>query len=353
MTTREFSAKTTEEAISEGLKQLGCTLSDVKVEVLDEGAKGLFGLFGSKPARVRLTVKREEDEDDGMSDILSSLTLNPQQQRRQRPARPELAAKAESAPKAAPAPKTEPAPKAEPAPRAEPAPKAEPAAKAESAAKAEPAARSESAERPRSTDRPRGQRGRGPRAPRPEGAAQRPEPVMRKEAELPSEPPVMHDPQTPEGRAQKFLMDVTNLMGVPVSVYVDKNEDGSLYVRMVGDTLGILIGRRGETLDALQYLASLQVNKGREGYIRVTLDTENYRAKREESLRRLAARMAQRAVKTGRKVVLEPMNPYERRVLHASLQNHPNVTTHSEGEEPNRHVVITLKGKEERPEESK
>lgn len=176
---------------------------------------------------------------------------------------------------------------------------------------------------------------------------------MRKEAEAPSEPPVMHDPQTPEGRAQKFLMDVTNLMGVPVSVYVDKNEDGSLYVRMVGDTLGILIGRRGETLDALQYLASLQVNKGREGYTRVTLDTENYRAKREESLRRLASRMAQRAVKTGRKVVLEPMNPYERRVLHASLQNHPNVTTHSEGEEPNRHVVITLKGKEERPEESK
>lgn len=359
MTTREFSAKTTEEAISEGLRQLGCTLSDVKVEVLDEGAKGLFGLFGSKPARVRLTVKREEDEDDGMSDILSSLTLNPQQQRRQRPARPETTAKAEPAPRAEPARKAESVPKAESAGKAAPAPKTEPArtadtsAKAESARKGETAARTESTERTPRTDRLRGQRGRGPRAPRPEGAAQRPEPVMRKEAEAPSEPPVLHDPQTPEGRAQKFLMDVTNLMGVPVSVYVDKNEDGSLYVRMVGDTLGILIGRRGETLDALQYLASLQVNKGREGYTRVTLDTENYRAKREESLRRLASRMAQRAVKTGRKVVLEPMNPYERRVLHASLQNHPNVTTHSEGEEPNRHVVITLKGKDERPEESK
>ena len=109
----------------------------------------------------------------------------------------------------------------------------------------------------------------------------------------------------------------------------------------IGDTLGILIGRRGETLDALQYLTSLQVNKGREGYTRVTLDTENYRAKREDSLRRLAQRMANRAVKTGRRVVLEPMNPYERRVLHTALQNHPAVTTHSEGEEPNRRVVIS------------
>ena len=93
------------------------------------------------------------------------------------------------------------------------------------------------------------------------------------------------------------------------------------------------------------------MNKGREGYIRVTLDTENYRAKREDSLRRLAQRMANRATKTGRKVVLEPMNPYERRVLHTALQNHPGVTTHSEGEEPNRRVVIMLAGQSERAEQ--
>ena len=126
-----------------------------------------------------------------------------------------------------------------------------------------------------------------------------------------------------------------------VDVYVDDTAEDGLYIHMIGDTLGILIGRRGETLDALQYLTSLQVNKGREGYIRVTLDTENYRAKREDSLRRLAQRMANRAQKTGRKVVLEPMNPYERRVLHTALQNHPAVTTHSEGEEPNRRVVVS------------
>ena len=127
-----------------------------------------------------------------------------------------------------------------------------------------------------------------------------------------------------------------------VDVYVDESKADNLSIHMIGDTLGILIGRRGETLDALQYLTSLQVNKGREGYIRVTLDTENYRAKREDSLRRLAQRMANRAVKTGRRVVLEPMNPYERRVLHTALQNHPAVTTHSEGEEPNRLSLIHI-----------
>ena len=168
----------------------------------------------------------------------------------------------------------------------------------------------------------------------------------------PTEPPVMHDEATAAGRAQRFLMDVTAMMNVKVDVYVDDTHEDGLYIHMIGDTLGILIGRRGETLDALQYLTSLQVNKGREGYIRVTLDTENYRAKREDSLRRLAMRMANRAQKTGRKVVLEPMNPYERRVLHTALQNHPAVTTHSEGEEPNRRVVITLAGQSDRTEKS-
>lgn len=109
-------------------------------------------------------------------------------------------------------------------------------------------------------------------------------------------------------------------MGVEVDVAVGTDKDGNVYANMTGDTLGILIGRRGETLDALQYLTSLKVNRGQEGYTRVTLDTENYRAKREEALARLANRMANRAIKTGRKVSLEPMNPYERRILHSALQ---------------------------------
>jgi len=120
-------------------------------------------------------------------------------------------------------------------------------------------------------------------------------------------------------------------------------EENHLTVEMTGDTLGILIGRRGETMDAIQYLTSLTVNKDKNEYTRVSLDVEHYRAKREETLRKLALRMANRAKKTGRRVVLEPMNPYERRVMHSALQNHPFVATHSEGEEPYRRVIITLK----------
>ena len=145
------------------------------------------------------------------------------------------------------------------------------------------------------------------------------------------------------GKAQAFLKELTHLMGVEVEVAVGLDEEGNVFVRMTGDTLGILIGRRGETLDALQYLTSLKVNRGQEGYTRVTLDTENYRAKREDTLVRLANRMANRAVKTGRKVSLEPMNPYERRIIHSALQANEAVDTHSEGDEPNRHVVITLR----------
>jgi len=179
-----------------------------------------------------------------------------------------------------------------------------------------------------------------PKAEKPAKAA---EPVKEEAPKAETAEAVVCDPETPEGKAQTFLKDVTTLMGVNVTIHSRCDEEGNVRVDMFGDTLGILIGRRGETLDALQYLTSLYVNRGQEGYTRVTLDTENYRAKREEALRRLANRMANRAVKTGRKVVMEPMNPYERRILHSALQQNDAVTTHSEGEEPNRHVVITLK----------
>jgi spoIIIJ-associated protein len=143
-------------------------------------------------------------------------------------------------------------------------------------------------------------------------------------------------------RAYDFLSNVTKLMDVGVEIRI-KEEEGHMFAQMSGDALGVLIGRRGETLDALQYLTSLQVNKGRDEYTRVSLDSEHYRAKREDALRKLASRMAARARKTGHRVALEPMNPYERRVLHSALQDNPYVTTHSEGEEPYRRVIITLK----------
>ena len=363
MRSQEFTGKTTQEAIDAGLAAFGVTIADVHVDVLQEGAKGLFGLFGSKPARVRLTVMEEDREDDhGLSDLLGSFSLN-ENQKKPKPASVPKAApaqkaeapkaqKAEQAPKAAPAPKAEQAPKAAPAQKAEPAAAAEPAVKAEPAAKAEKKPEGEAT--PKAERKPRPPRQKKPKTEQPAAEAEEKayQPMEPARTFTPTEPPVLFDEATPAGRAQRFLLDVTDRMGVKVDVYVDDSVENSLYIHMIGDTLGILIGRRGETLDALQYLTSLQVNKGREGYIRVTLDTENYRAKREDSLRRLAQRMANRAQKTGRRVVLEPMNPYERRVLHTALQNHPAVTTHSEGEEPNRRVVIMLKGQPEKPEKA-
>lgn len=147
---------------------------------------------------------------------------------------------------------------------------------------------------------------------------------------------------TPAIRAEEFLKNVTSMMGLEVSLDIQENEEAML-INMQGDNQGILIGHRGETLDALQYLTSLQVNKGGKEYCRVTLDTEGYRAKREQTLIALAGRMANKVQKSGRRMMLEPMNPYERRILHATLQDNPYVTTHSEGEEPNRRVVITPK----------
>lgn len=284
----EVSARTIEEAISNGLEHLGVSISDVTVDILEEGSKGLFGLFGSRPAKVRLTLKEEEAE-ESMAHALFEGTLE------------------EEKPAAKPAAEKKPAPKQE-----------KPAEEKTEEAK---------------TEKP------APKARKPR------EPKEVKEVKEVKEivPAEQADRATAAGRAQEFLQNLTQLMGVNVSVAVATDEEGNVRVNMEGDTLGILIGRRGETLDALQYLTSLQVNKGQNGYTRVTLDTEGYRAKREEALIRLANRMANRCVKTGRRVAMEPMNPYERRILHSALQNHDAVTTHSEGEEPNRHVVITLK----------
>lgn len=143
--------------------------------------------------------------------------------------------------------------------------------------------------------------------------------------------------------AKKFLSDVLKNMSVDAEIIVeDRKED--IKIELKGKNMGILIGYRGETLDSLQYLVSLVVNKNSENaYKRVILDTENYRAKREETLKSLANKMAHNVKKTGKYIKLEPMNPYERRVIHSTLQNDKYVSTYSEGEEPYRRVVIELK----------
>jgi spoIIIJ-associated protein len=139
-----------------------------------------------------------------------------------------------------------------------------------------------------------------------------------------------------------FLKSVFEKMNVDVDIEKVEDED-SIQLKVTGKDSGIIIGRRGETLDALQYLTSLVVNKKNENYKRVTIDIENYRQKREETLVKLAERLADRVVKYRRNVSLEPMNPYERRIIHSTLQNNKYVETYSVGEDPNRKVVITLK----------
>lgn len=143
-------------------------------------------------------------------------------------------------------------------------------------------------------------------------------------------------------KAKEFLMSILDKMNVDAEIIAEETEDSILLV-VKGDDIGIVIGRRGETLDSLQYLTSLVVNKSKEEYKRVVIDIENYRQKREETLVKLANRLADRVIKYKKKITLEPMNPYERRVIHSSLQNHRYVETYSVGEEPNRKVVITLK----------
>ena len=142
---------------------------------------------------------------------------------------------------------------------------------------------------------------------------------------------------------EEFLRNTLNAMDMEVEIKSEIDSDGALSINMTGEHMGILIGKRGQTLDALQYLANRVANKQQEGYVRVKLDTENYRARREETLRHLAKNIAHKVKRTRRPVALEPMNPYERRIIHSALQSDPYVTTHSEGEEPYRKVVVTLK----------
>ena len=319
MSAYESTGKTVEEAVSEGLKKLGLSIGEVQVDILEEGSKGLFGLFGSKTARVRLTVKEEERRETVFADSLSSYDAERRAPKKaEKPAEPAKAVP--QTPREVPqAPKAERAPK----PVKPQRPARLNADSAEQAPKAE----------------------RGPKPERIEKPARAPKAEKPLLSRMPSEPAVpaeQRDPQSDEGKVQAFLQELTRLMGLEISVHVHTDEEGNIRVSMQGDTLGILIGRRGETLDALQYLTSLHINRGRQEYTRVTLDSEGYRAKREDALVRLANRMANRAQRTGRKVSLEPMNPYERRILHSALQGHEGISTHSEGEEPNRHVVITV-----------
>ena len=251
--TFEATGKTREEAIDAGLAELNLTIGEVTVEDIEEGSKGLFGLFGSRPWRVRVTAIEEEKTVLDTHSLFADSLDTPAEKKQRR----------QNAEKKPAAPKQE---------------------KAEKTEKAEKPAAEKKEEKPAAEKKPAAKKQQ-------KKPAEKKAPAEKK----PVVPAEQKDPATAAGRAQSFLQELTQLMGVEVSVDVNTDEEGNVRVNMQGDSQGILIGRRGETLDALQYLTSLQVNKGRGEYIRVTLDTEGYRARREEALIRLANRMANRA----------------------------------------------------------
>ena len=155
---------------------------------------------------------------------------------------------------------------------------------------------------------------------------------------------VVSSDEDPKEVAKEFLDGVFEAMQLEVNISMDLNEeDKTLSIDLAGPEMGVLIGKRGQTLDSLQYLTNLAVNRSSENYTRVKIDTEDYRRRRKETLENLARNMASKVKRTKKSVTLEAMNPYERRIIHSALQNDNNVTTHSEGEEPYRYVVITLK----------
>ena len=268
--------KTIDAAIENALAQLGLDRDNVSVQVLSQAKAGFLG-FGATPAKVQVTYEAPDPEPEAPKVALSSAS-------RSKP-------KAKFVPKEAP--KAEP-----PKPAKAEAPKAEP----------KPAKKAEAPKK-----------------------------------EAPKAEPKEYVPAAPgsvEEKIEVFLKGLLEHMGSNAVPHAWKGEDNTYMVELTGEDLGYLIGRRGDTLDALQHLANYTINRGVEGHIRINVDAECYRQKREDSLRRYANKKAQQVLKAHRRTTLEPMNAYERHVIHATLQDTDRITTYSIGTEPNRRVVI-------------
>ena len=291
----EVSAKTIEDAVLEAAIQLGTTRDKVAYEVITQPTSGFLGIGGRK-AVIRAHQKSDEEieaklkADKEMEKLLERVN---EKKETPKPVEPVKKAEAPKKPEKPAEVKKPAAPKAE-------APKEKPKVKKEE----------------------------------------------KKEASAPVPAPKPEKPAVPVDTApvEKFLKDVFGAMGMEVTVAITQNpQEREMNITLDGADMGVLIGKRGQTLDSLQYLSSLVVNKNTEDYIRVKVDTENYRERRKATLENLAKNIAQKVKRTRKPVSLEPMNPYERRVIHSALQNDKFVCTHSEGEEPYRRVVVTLK----------
>lgn len=273
-----YTGKTTEQAIENGLTELGLDRDSVSVEIMEMPSSKFLGLVKTE-ARVKITVE-VEDKKVVAPKVCAPVPAAPMEKRAPRPEKSET-------PKQAP--RKEFKSKAE-APKKEFAPKAE--------------------------------------APKKEFAPRKPEKPVAPE-------------QLAEGleKGKAFLSEILTILDIKADI-VSNIKDNCVCFTLTGEGMGLIIGRRGDTLDSLQYLTSLTVNKGTEGHIRVNIDTENYREKREQALMGLANKVSHKVLKTQRSMTLEPMNPYERRIIHSALQDVANITTKSIGSEPNRKVVV-------------
>ena len=225
--------KDTEEAIEAGLSKLNATRDEVNIEILETSNKGLFGIFGQKDAKVKITLIADDEEE---------------------------------------------------------------------------------------------------------------EVIVKKDAQVNPE-----DTEEVIAKTKEFVITVLDKMGIEAKGDVTIGDNNRIEIKLEGENMGMVIGRRGETLDALQHVAQLYVNKEFETFYKVSIDTEDYRAKREEALTNLAQGLARKVIKTRREIVLEPMKPYERRIIHTALQNYPKIKTHSIGEEPNRKLVVSFKYPNKKP----
>lgn len=291
------SGKTIDLAIEAAMQQLGLDRDSISVQVLQQAKAGFLG-FGAQPAKVQVTYEAPDPVPEAPKPALSSASR--------------------SKPKPAPVAKKPEAPKPE-------APKAE--------VKAEP--------KPEAPKQPRPERKPEPRKESPKQPRER-KPEVPKAPKAPVEPKVYTpaEPGSVEEKIETFLTGLLEHMGSKAVPHCQKEEGSTYKVELVGDDLGYLIGRRGDTLDAIQHLANYSINRGVEGHIRINVDAECYREKREDSLRRYARKKAQQVLKARRRTTLEPMNAYERHVIHAALQDMENITTYSTGTEPNRRVII-------------
>lgn len=354
------SAKTKDEAITKALIQLGITSDRLDYTVLVEGKSGLFGI-GAKPWIIEASVKAASQKSDleRLEKEIHNITSGNAEEKKPAPAAPKKPLTEKQA--VVPAEK-----KAEDAgDQKGESPKSENRADTDRAARPERRERSDRGERrPRRERNERNERGNrgerrndrvsGKRYPRggyevkDMSILNTPEPEHKVHEIKPVSP---EEAAAAQKQAEEFITALMKGMNMDVNISASfDHANNELLLNMEGPDMGILIGKRGQTLDSLQYLTSLVINKEhKEDYIRVKLDTEDYRSRREATLRNLARNIAYKVRRSRKPVALEPMNPYERRIIHSALQNDRYVTTRSEGEEPFRHVIIYMKKKDRKP----